>query len=415
MKNLIVTLIIITTIILVEWFSYKGLNLILKENAIKGWIKYIYWGHIPLLILLSILNNVINPQLGNIKSFYNYFLIATFLILIFAPKLIIAASYIVNEIIEFVFNGTIYVINKIQQTNFKSIRFLYFVYIGVFLAISLFIFLFFGHLHGRFNYKTNHIQLSFNTLPSEFNSFKIVQISDLHIGSYLKHKDKLEKAIQKINKPEPDIIVFTGDLVNNFAGEAEPFVDILKQLKSKYGNYSILGNHDYGDYVNWKSEEDKNKNLQKLINIHKKAGFDILLNESRTITINKDSIDLIGIENWGLPPFPQHGDLQKALNNVNQNGFKILLSHDPSHWDAEVKEKTNINLTLSGHTHGMQFGIFTKNIKWSPVQWKYPKWGGLYKEKNQYLYVNVGLGNIGYLGRVGIRPEITEIILKKTE
>jgi predicted MPP superfamily phosphohydrolase len=187
----------------------------------------------------------------------------------------------------------------------------------------------------------------------------------------------------------------------------DPFIDILKKLQSRLGKYSILGNHDYGEYVRWKTEQDKTDNLQRLFSLQKEIGFDLLLDESRKIKISDDEIELIGIENWGMPPFPQYGDLHKAMTNVDKNAFKILMSHDPTHWDAQVKDKTDIDLMLSGHTHGAQFGIEIPGWRWSPVNMRYKQWGGLYSEGKQSLYVNTGLGSIGYPGRVGMPPEIT--------
>jgi hypothetical protein len=287
-------------------------------------------------------------------------------------------------------------------------------YIGAFAAATLFFLMFYGIIHGRYHYKVNRIELSYPNLPENFNGFKILHISDWHIGSYYKRPERILEAVRRINKLEPDIILFTGDLVNNMATEVEEFLPALKQLKAKYGVYSILGNHDYGDYVNWQSQEAKIANLAQLEKFQKDAGFRLLKNESVEIEIEGQKIGLAGIENWGLPPFPQYGNLSKAMENIKYDTFNILMSHDPSHWDAEVRQKSKIDLTLSGHTHGMQFGFILKNLQWSPVKLKYPRWAGLYTEGNQQLYVNVGIGYIGFPGRVGIRPEIALIELKKS-
>ena len=214
-----------------------------------------------------------------------------------------------------------------------------------------------------------------------------------------------------MNKLEPDLICFTGDMVHNFSEELDPFVDILKQLKAPLGKYAVLGNHDYGHYFNWKSPEEEAANLERVKSLIREAGFDLLLNENRTISLNGSSLSLIGVENWGKPPFPQLGDLDQALKGVHPDHIKILLSHDPSHWDLQVKDKEDIALTLSGHTHGMQFGIEIGKLKWSPSRWTYKHWAGLYSENGKKLYVNRGLGFTGYPGRVGIRPEITLLTL----
>ena len=206
--------------------------------------------------------------------------------------------------------------------------------------------------------------------------------------------------------------MFTGDLVNNSSYEIDEFLPLLKKLKAKYGKYSILGNHDYGDYSNWSSDEEKQANFERMISLQEEAGFEVLRNENRQIKIEGESIQLVGLENWGQPPFPQYGNLNKAMMGVEEDKVTILLSHDPSHWDAEVLNKTNIDLTLAGHTHGMQFGIEIPGFKWSPVQFKYPRWGGLYTENNQHLYVNRGIGYIGVAARVGISPEVTVLELQ---
>jgi hypothetical protein len=201
-------------------------------------------------------------------------------------------------------------------------------------------------------------------------------------------------------------------MVHNFSEETDPFTEILKELKAPLGKYAILGNHDYGFYYKWDSEAAKEANLERVKSQIRASGFDLLLNEHRTISLNGDSIEIIGVENWGKPPFPQRGDLSKAMEGVNPEHIKILLSHDPSHWDLQVRQKEDIDLTLAGHTHGMQFGIEIGNFRWSPSKWTYRQWAGLYSENGQYLYVNRGLGYTGFPGRVGIRPEITLLTLQ---
>ncbi|MBN2521162.1 MAG: metallophosphoesterase [Bacteroidales bacterium] len=408
-----VVAVILIVIIGTEYYSLKGLYHVIKDIPIKNYVRYIYWSVIPLLFIAAILNYLFNSYEANLKFFYINFLIASFFLLIFFPKFILASFCFIEDLLNFIFHLLINLINKFDKLNFQYSRFNFLSYFGFVLAIISFITIIYGHVFGRFHYQVNEESIYFNDLPKAFNSLRIVQISDLHIGNYFNNDRKLEKAVKKINGLNPDLILFTGDLVNNFADEVEPFIDILKELKGKYGKYSILGNHDYGKYFRWKSESDQKNNLEKLKKYHQKAGFILLLDENDSININDEKIRIIGMENWGKPPFPQNGDLNKAVQGINDEDFKILLSHDPSHWNEEVVNKTNINLTLSGHTHGMQFGIYTKKFKWSPVKWIYPEWGGLYKNNDQYLYVNVGLGNIGYLGRIGVRPEITLINLYK--
>jgi len=216
-----------------------------------------------------------------------------------------------------------------------------------------------------------------------------------------------------MNKQNADIILFTGDFVNNMADELSGFADILMDLQAPKGMYSILGNHDYGDYVEWNSIHEKNNNFKYLLDIQRECGFNLLLNNSVKIFNGLDFIEVIGVENWGLPPFPQYGNLEKALSETEEKSFKILLSHDPTHCDEQVLNFTDIDLTLSGHTHGAQFGIEIPGWRWSPVNMRYKRWGGLYDEGKQKLNVNTGLGFIGFPGRVGMPPEITIIELIK--
>jgi predicted MPP superfamily phosphohydrolase len=281
--------------------------------------------------------------------------------------------------------------------------------IGWILSGLLFLGILVGIFYGRWNWKTHRIQLAFPHFPDEIKSLKIVQISDIHVGSFFNNHAKVQKAIDQINALDADYVFFTGDLVNNTASEMDGWEPVFSQIQAKRGKYSILGNHDYGDYVRWEAEDHKTQNLQRLIAKHSEIGFTPLLNES--IELEKD-IWLLGVENWGKAPFRQSGKLEHTLNGVPENALKILLSHDPSHFDLQVLD-TNIDLTLSGHTHGMQFGIERFGIKWSPVSLRYKKWAGLYQEGNQYLYVNRGFGYLGFPGRVGIYPEITEITITK--
>jgi len=268
-----------------------------------------------------------------------------------------------------------------------------------------------GIIFGKYRHSVRKVKLRFKNLPESFKGYKIVQISDVHSGSFF-NPQKLQKAIDLINEQDADIVLFTGDMVNNYADEFKPFIPLFKSIKAKDGKFSILGNHDYGDYGAWNSREEKAQNIPNLKNYQAEAGFKLLRNENIALEKNGEKIYLLGVENWGLKPFPQYGDLDKALIGVPEDAIKILMSHDPTHFDEVVKKhKTNVHLTLSGHTHGMQFGLDLKNIKWSPVKFKYKKWADLYESEGKYLYVNRGFGVIAYPGRVGINPEITVIEL----
>jgi predicted MPP superfamily phosphohydrolase len=284
------------------------------------------------------------------------------------------------------------------------------------LAVAVIPFLSFVHgiTIGKYKYKIKRVKLIFPDLPEAFNGYKILQFSDMHAGSF-DSLERVKKGIEKMQAEEADLILFTGDMVNNMADEVKPFVSMMSDLKAKDGKYSILGNHDYGDYIAWANKEAKIENLYRLINYQHEAGFHLLMNENITLKRGNESIRLAGVENWGKPPFPQHGDLKKALSGIKPEEFTVLMSHDPSHWDLEVlKTEKKIHLTLSGHTHGMQMGIDIPGLKWSPVKYKYPRWSGLYEELGRNLYVNNGFGFLGFPGRVGIYPEITVLELSSS-
>jgi hypothetical protein len=265
----------------------------------------------------------------------------------------------------------------------------------------------------RYNYLVRNVKVPIPNLPDDLAKLKIVQISDIHSGSFT-DKNAVLKGIQKINALQPDIIFFTGDLVNNVATEMHDYIDVFSQLKAPLGVFSTLGNHDYGDYAEWDSKEAKQQNLQDLKNTHTKLGWHLMLNENKILKIGNTELAIIGVENIsGSKGFHTYGSLPIAYAGTENVAHKILLSHDPSHWNTEVKNKYNdIQLTLSGHTHGMQFGIEIPGwIKWSPVKYIYAQWAGLYKENDCYIHVNRGFGFLGYPGRIGILPEITHLQL----
>lgn len=270
----------------------------------------------------------------------------------------------------------------------------------------------YGIIRGAYKYRVHHAKVKSNKLPVDFNGFKIVQISDIHTGSFF-NTNALEHAFEIVMQQKADIILFTGDLVNNRADETAGFEKVYSKLNAPHGVFSVLGNHDYGDYTQWPNGE-KEKNLEKLKEIQKKCGWRLLMNEHVAIKRGNSKIALLGIENWGgKGNFPKYGKMHLAHAETEEYPFKILMSHDPSHWDMQViKDYKDIDLTLSGHTHGMQFGIEIPNLKWSPVKFLYKNWAGLYKDGEQYLYVNRGLGFLGYPGRLGIWPEITVIELQ---
>ena len=285
--------------------------------------------------------------------------------------------------------------------------------IGMGVAAIPFAGMIYGMLWGRYNYRVVKHTLYFDDLPEAFDGYRVVHISDIHSGSF-DNAEKVQYGIDMINAQQGDVIFFTGDLVNNKAEEMRPWIAHFKQLHAKDGVYSVLGNHDYGDYVQWDSPDEKAKNLETLKQIHQQLGFCLLNNESVFLSRGQQRIAVVGVENWGQG-FVKKGNLKQALSQVDKKDFKILLSHDPTHWQYEVLKDPNfIHLTLSGHTHGMQFGIEIPGvIKWSPAGWRYKYWGGVYKEKDRYINVNRGFGYLAFPGRVGMPPEITVIELKK--
>lgn len=274
--------------------------------------------------------------------------------------------------------------------------------------------LIYGVVVNAYNYQYRRVTLKFPNLPDAFDGYRFIQISDIHSGSF-NRTEPLIRAVEHINKSDVDLILFTGDLVNNMATEMAPYKEIFSRLRAKEGVLSTTGNHDYGDYVGWDTPEEKKANFEHFKQVHADMGWRLLMNENKILERNGQQIAIIGIENWGHAlHFPKYGKLDVAYKGTEEIPFKILMSHDPSHWDAQVrKEYKDIDLTLSGHTHGFQFGIENKYIKWSPSQWVYKQWAGLYQEGKQYIYVNRGFGFLGYPGRVGILPEITEFTLRK--
>jgi uncharacterized protein len=270
----------------------------------------------------------------------------------------------------------------------------------------------FGILSGAHDYRVRKKTLMLKNLPKSFDGIRIAQISDIHTGSFF-NKTAVSGGVDMLNDQKADIVFFTGDLVNNQSDEAKPYLDIFKKVKAPMGVFSTMGNHDYGDYNSWSTQAEKQKDIAQLHEMHRYMGWDIMLNENRVITQGSDQLAILGLENWGEGRFSKYGNMGQTIKGVEEVPFKILLSHDPSHWDAEVrKDYSDIDLTLAGHTHGMQFGVEIGDFRWSPSQYIYKRWADLYQEEDQFLYVNRGYGFIGYPGRVGILPEITVLELK---
>ena len=336
----------------------------------------------------------------------------------------ISFSFIIFKILFFVFlaiDDVLRILNYTFQSFSKFMGYTpsvdfderrqFIVKLGLGIASIPFASMLYGITKGKYNYKVKNIVLNFSNLPKAFDGFKLVQISDIHSGSFDSLED-VQHGVDLINEQNADVVLFTGDLVNSDSREIIPYIETFKSIKPKV--YSVLGNHDYSDYNQWESKEAKKENADLMDVYHKEMDFQLMKNEHVILKKKNEEITLLGVENWGKG-FKQKGDLDKALEGVDTNAFKILLSHDPTHWDLKtVPHSTNIDLTLAGHTHGMQFGIDIPGFKWSPAKFRYARWSGLYKEAKKYLYVNRGFGFLGFPGRVGMWPEITVIELKKT-
>lgn len=396
-------LFILGIFLLLEVYVYQAFKTVYTHHN----AKFIYW--VPTILIYGLLAYSVFTFNRASHDYQRLQIVFSVFLIFVLPKILAVVFLLVEDLFRLLNFGYNYVAT--DHHNYPSRR-KFVSLLGLGSAGLLAAVVLDGIVFGKHRHRARIVRLKLKNLPESFRGYKIVQISDVHSGSFQNPKH-LQHAIDLINKQNADLVLFTGDMVNNYADEFIPFIDLFAQIKSKDGKFAILGNHDYGDYGDFKSKEEKAKNIPQLIDYEKKAGFEMLRNEHRIIERNGEKLYILGVENWGLPPFPQYGDLDKASRNVPADAAKILMSHDPSHFDAVVKHHPkNIQLTLSGHTHGMQFGIDLKNFRWSPVKYRYPKWADLYQSEGKYLYVNRGFGVIGYPGRVGVLPEITVFELR---
>jgi len=406
MPRWIVPLLVASAIIFIlEYYAFQAVKTVTK-NRIVRWV----WMAIGILVYLNLLYVIFTTSSNSGQT--SQFQMATgMMITILIPKLFILTVLLGEDIIRFLQK----IISLLGSSPTKPIsgRRKFISQLALVLAAIPFTSFLYGIIQGRYNYKVLKYQLSFKDLPDTFDGFTITQISDIHSGSFT-NKEKIQYGVNMINNQNSDLLLFTGDIVNNMASEMDNWIDMFGSLTAPYGKYSVLGNHDYAEYIRGISKEEKEQQFQEIKNIHPKIGFDLLCNENRTIEKDGQKISLIGVENWGKS-FKQAGNLSKASEGVNKEDFKILMSHDPSHWDAEVKQDDfNYHLTLSGHTHGLQMGIEIPGwFKWSPSKYVYKQWAGLYNESGRFINVNRGFGYHAFPGRVGIWPEITVIELKK--
>ncbi len=417
-------LILTGIVLLLDIYVFQAVRLVTRDiSGQAARVIYVAYWSITAISLLILFSAIITgwhswPKMVRVYSFsfIIIFLISKFFILIFL------LTDDIGRIIRWGYtqvNGNVSIAAASTGSSPENgiTRSQFIVRMGLILSAVPFLTMIYGMVKGKYDYQIKRRRVRIKNLPEEFEGFKIAQISDIHTGSFF-DTQPTKDAVALVNSLNADVILFTGDLVNEKSEEALPHVENLKQLKAPYGVYSILGNHDYGDYVSWPSVKAKADNLEQLKEIQKQLGWKLLLDEHTFIERNNQKLGIIGVQNWSTQlHFPKYGNLQKAMQNMEPAAVNILMTHDPSHWRAEVLNNyPEIDLTLAGHTHGFQFGVEIPALKfkWSPVQYVYKEWADLYKDgANQYLYVNRGLGYLGYPGRVGILPEITLLELSR--
>jgi predicted MPP superfamily phosphohydrolase len=406
MKTAISLIILFVIIVLLEVYAFQAIKTITKSKVIRySWlfVSIAVYANFAYVALTYDRTQGQTPQFQMAMGV---------LLTVLIPKLVVLIFMFGEDMYRWILK----LISAVTSGNTTPLagRRKFISQISLGLAAIPFVSFIYGIVQGKYNYKVLKYQLTFKDLPEAFDGFTITQISDIHSGSFT-NKEKIQYGVDLINQQKSDIMLFTGDIVNNKADEMDNWIAVFDKLEAKEGKYSILGNHDYGDYMDWDNPQDKIDNFQKVKDIHQKIGFDLLLDEHRYLEKDGQKIALLGVENWGKG-FNQAGDLKRAAIGVEKEDFKILMSHDPSHWEEKVKKDPfNYQLTLSGHTHGLQMGIEIPGwFKWSPSKYAYKQWAGLYKEAGRVINVNRGFGYHAFPGRVGIWPEITVIELKKS-
>jgi predicted MPP superfamily phosphohydrolase len=395
-------LIFFILIFTVELISYFGLHLIFENHSKKRRIilSIIYFV-ISLLSAGLLIYAFANPEvIRQAKNYTFFYAIVAIGIVNLVPKFIFAIATIFSFVLR-------WLTSKNYQIIFLN---------GLLLICLGFIPVIISGIYiGKNHIRIDKHELHFDNWPNQLDGFTVVQISDIHLGSFAGDTSLISKMVKNVNRLNPDLLLFTGDLVNNFSAEITGYDPFLQQLSARFGKFAIQGNHDYGDYSSWTDSVEKTNNLEQIRQGMTKTGFRLLLNESEKVSAKDTSFTVVGVENWGHPPFPQYADLTSALKNAHQHSFKILLTHDPAHWQSVIVPETDIELTLSGHTHGAQFGLKIAGIEFSPMYFIQKHWGGLYESEHQKLYVNRGLGTIGFPGRIDMRPEITVLTLSSTK
>jgi predicted MPP superfamily phosphohydrolase len=413
---------ILLTVVLfgIDWYVWQALKFVIRNfsQPTQKWISWGYWSFTSLTLFAYVVMQLLPADFFNRMTrtfiiagiaipYLSKLLVVFFLLIDDARRLVQwIVSYFIPSVAPVPVDPVDPSAPKIPRSEFLETTAL--------VAGSALMGTFaFGILSGAHDYRIRRVKVPLKNLPGAFHGMKIAQLSDIHSGSFF-NKTAVKGGVEMLMNEKPDIAFFTGDLVNDRALEVKDYINIFDKVKAPLGVHSTLGNHDYGDYYQWSSQQEKNQNLENLKKAHQLLGWNLMLDENRAIRVDGEEIGLIGIQNWGAGNFAKYGNLEKAYEGTDQYPVKILLSHDPSHWRAQVLSKyDDIDLAFAGHTHGMQFGVELAGIKWSPVQYRYKEWAGLYKENDQYLYVNRGFGYLGYPGRVGILPEITIVELVK--
>ncbi|WP_439129670.1 metallophosphoesterase [Polaribacter sp.] len=405
MRWIIRLVILLAVIFLLEFYAFQALKTVSKSKV----LKYL-WIFISLAAYLNFFYVAITYDRGQGQT-PQFQMAMGIMLTVLIPKIVILLILFGEDIYRWIAKAISALSPGETQPLPSRRKFIAQLALGI--AAIPFAGFIYGIIQGKYNYKVLKYQLTFTDLPEAFDGYTITQISDIHSGSFT-NKEKIQYGVDLINQQKSDLMLFTGDIVNNKADEMDNWIAVFDKLEAKEGKYSILGNHDYGDYMDWKNPQDKIDNFQAVKDIHKKIGFDLLLDDHRYLEKDGQKIALLGVENWGKG-FNQAGDLERAAKGVNKDDFKILMTHDPSHWEYKVKEDPfHYHLTLSGHTHGLQMGIEIPGwLKWSPSQFVYKQWAGLYEEAGKFINVNRGFGYHAFPGRVGIWPEITVIELKK--
>jgi uncharacterized protein len=405
-------LILAAVLLVIDWFSFQGVRYLIQnsDRQLRILVYALFW-MVPVLSMAFVaasMNGITTNWPKALKVF-----LGTFIVILYLSKLLMGSVILIDDFRRLV----MWIGSKFSSGSQYSLgrsKFLTQLSLGI--GALPFVSLTYGLIRNPYRYKIYQDQIPILNLSMDLQGLRIVQISDIHSGSFL-HKEPVIRSVEMINELKPDIVFFTGDLVNSKADEMDDFIDVFDKIEAPHGVYSILGNHDYGDYHTWPSEEAKRDNFEYLKRQHEKLGWTLLLNENAHVQVGDSTIGIIGVENYSASKrFHKYGDMAKSLEGLKPSELKILLSHDPSHWtDQVITEYSDVDLTLSGHTHGFQFGVEIPGfLKWSPAQYMYKQWAGLYQKGQQFLYVNRGLGFLGYPGRVGILPEITLLTLKKS-